>query len=503
MTTKFLSLFCVIVLLSGGVSGGPLQLADPYTEHAVMQQGVELPVWGSAAPAATVTVQFAGQAVSTQANAEGHWQVTLAPLKAASMGSKMVVATASERVEIDDLLVGEVWYASGQSNMQMTLNACAAKNPTIREIAASHTSGSIRFLRIDDPDSPQPNARRSNASMWQPDSTENLRRQSAVAFFFAREVQRELDVPVGIIEGSWGGKPIEGFIPEKQFKQHETLDRILSLAKQDQLDELAKVKGGVVVRNTAGLPGRIFNARVAPIVRFPVRGILWYQGESNAGRGEDPRDYRFKMHALIQGWREAWKHPQLPFYFVQLPAYKAESTGWIRLREEQRLSLAIEHTGMAVTIDLRDSDIHPANKLDVGKRLALWALAKTYHHKITFSGPLFRRAVVEAESMRVEFEHGDGGLMVAHKVGLEAPKQTADVELQHFELAGADGIWYPASATIEGSGVVVRCNEVTSPIAVRYACGGAPTNANLYNRAGLPASPFCSDLELLPWEANK
>ena len=162
---------------------------------------------------------------------------------------------------------------------------------------------------------------------------------------------------------------------------------ILALAEQDQLDELAVMEGGVVIRNTAGMPGRIFNARVAPVAPYAVRGFIWYQGESNAGRGEDPRNYRFKMRALADGWRTTWQQPELPLYFVQLPAFKDEATGWVRLREEQRRSLSIPHSGMAVTIDLRDTDIHPANKLDVGDRLARWALAKTYGQKIPFSGP--------------------------------------------------------------------------------------------------------------------
>jgi sialate O-acetylesterase len=248
------------------------------------------------------------------------------------------------------------------------------------------------------------------------------------------------------------------------------------------------------------MPGRIFNARVAPIAPYAVRGFIWYQGESNAGHGEDPRNYRFKMRALADGWRTTWQQPELPFYFVQLPAFKDEAKGWIRLREEQRRSLSLPHSGMAVTIDLRDADIHPANKLDVGDRLARWALAKTYGQKIPFSGPLFKSATIEGDSIRVDFEHTGGGLMVARKEGLEPARPTPDAALAHFELSDGAGTWYRAQATIDGNTVVVRCPAISKPKAVRYACSGAPSNANLYNPAGLPASPFCSDLELLPWE---
>jgi len=494
----FCVLFLLVALLHGVLLGSELRVADVFTNHAVFQQDVEVPVWGTAPSGATVSVQFAGQTKTTTAKGDGTWRVELAPLKSQSDGSRMTVVAGDKRIEFHDVLVGEVWYASGQSNMQMALAGCARKIPEIREIMEDERPRNIRFLRIDEPDSPEPIAQRKTTKDWQVDSPENRRGQSAVAYFFARQLQERLDVPVGIIEGSWGGKPIEGFIPRDQFKKHDNLQDILSLADQNKLDELAKLEGGVVVRNTAGMPGRIFNARVAPIVPYAVRGFIWYQGESNAGRGEDSRNYRFKMKALVDGWRDAWNQPDLPFYFVQLPAFNDTATGWIRLREEQRLSLNIEHTGMAVTIDLRDGDIHPANKLDVGNRLALWALAKTYEKKLPFSGPLLKSAKVEGESMRVEFTYGDG-LMVARKEGLAPAKPTPKDALAHFELADHSGKWHPATAVIDGDTILVNSPAVKTPSAVRYACSGSPANANLYNKFGLPAAPFCSDLEKLPW----
>jgi sialate O-acetylesterase len=487
-------------LMPGLLPADELRVADVFTDHAVLQQGVALPVWGTTTAGQAVTVNFAGQAKTTAAAEDGSWRVDFAPLKADAAGNRMVVESGQHRREFRDLLVGEVWCASGQSNMQMTLGGCARKLPAIQEIVDAPATDDIRLLRVDEPDSPQPLTQRQKSTSWQMDTPDNRRRQSAVAYLFARQLHQELEVPIGMIEGSWGGKPIEGFIPRAEFEKHDVLRPILALAEQDQLDELAVTEGGVVVRNTAGMPGRIFNARVAPIAPYAVRGLVWYQGESNAGRGEDPRNYRFKMLALADGWRAAWQQPELPFYFVQLPAFKDEATGWIRLREEQRRSLSIPHSGMAVTIDLRDADIHPANKLDVGKRLARWALARTYGQEIPFSGPLFKSAKTEGDSIRVDFEHTGGGLMVAHKEGLEPARPTPDAKLAHFELADGAGKWHPARATIDGTTVVVRCPAVSKPKAIRYACSGAPSNANLYNQAGLPASPFCSDLELLPWE---
>ncbi len=495
----------LLLLLSApdSLAADELRVASVFGDHAVLQQGVKLPVWGTATANTRVTVRFAGQVKTVQAAKDGTWRLDLSPLQVTDTGATMIVESEKDRQEVRDLLVGEVWYASGQSNMQMTLGACAKKLPAIGEMVEGDSTDHIRWLRIDEPDSPLPLSRMPKVTSWQLNHPDKRASRSAVAYLFARRLHDELGVPIGIIEGSWGGKPIEGFIPRSQFEKREALRPILSLSEEDRLDELAKLKGGVIIRNTAGMPGRIFHSRVAPVAPYAIRGFLWYQGESNAGRGEDPRNYRIKMRALVEGWRETWGNRELPFYFVQLPAFKEEATGWVRLREEQRRSLAIPHTGMAVAIDLRDSDIHPANKLDVANRLANWALAKTYGQNLPPSGPLFRSATVDGDSIRVSFEHADSGLMVARKEGLGVPMATPDAALAHFELADDSGNWHPAQATIDGSTVIVRSPLVTTPRAVRYACSGGPANANLYNGAGLPASPFCSDLQLLAWEPEQ
>ncbi len=478
------------------------RVAKVFTSNAVLQRDVELPVWGFAEPGSTVEVKFAGQVRSTSTAKDGAWQVRLAPLKANASPRQMVVSSGARKQVLQNLLVGEVWYASGQSNMQMTLGACAAKLPAVAKLA-SEPAAAIRLLRINDKDLPAPAVDLSGNGAWQTDSVAARKQWSAVAYLFARRLHQSLGVPVGVIEGSWGGKPIEGFIPQSQFQQHKELQPVPSLARQNKLDELAKLKGGVVVRNTAGLPGRIFNARIAPVAPFAIRGFIWYQGESNAGNGEDPRHYRIKMQALADGFRQTWRDGKLPFYFVQLPAYKDEATGWVRLREEQRLSLAIPHTGMAVTIDLRDADIHPANKIDVADRLGRWALAKDYGAKVAFSGPLFESATREGDAMRVKFLHAADGLMTAKKRGAAAPAKSESKSPGHFELADKDGVWHPAEAKIDGATVLVRSKDVAQPAAVRYACSVGADGANLYNLDGLPASPFCSKLEFLPWPVER
>lgn len=497
--------FHVCLLLVAGLANhslcrAELRVARIFSDNAVLQQGKPIPVWGMADAGEDVCVKFREQEKTVQAGTNGRWQIDLQPMKSQSSGASLVVESADQKKEFRDVVVGEVWYASGQSNMQMKLESCVRKLPQLKQVTQTAELPNVRTFRIDEPDSAIPASDLNKPAAWQVDSAKTRNQNSAVAWFFAKQLHEQTNVPIGVIEGSWGGKPIEGFIPKAQFLQHQALRPILQLAEQDQLDALAKLEGGVIIRNTAGRPGRIFNARVSPIAPYAIQGFLWYQGESNAGRSEDPRNYRFKMHALVNGWRNAWGQPELPFYFVQLPAFDDSATGWVRLREEQRLSCDIKHSGMAVTIDLRDNDIHPANKFDVADRLARWAFQKHYGIDVPCSGPLFRSAEVKDGEMRVTFDHSSGGLMAASKTGIEPAVPTANAALNHFELADSDGQWYSANATIEKATVVVRSPLVPEPVAVRYACEGNPENANLYNSAGLPASPFCSDLRLLPWQ---
>jgi sialate O-acetylesterase len=478
-------------------------VASVFADHAVLQRDVALPVWGSAEAGVVVSVRLAGQVKTGRADPNGRWSLTLSPLKIQATGLRMTVQAGEETRVFHDLLVGEVWYCSGQSNMQMTLAACARRIESIRTLMARPHSSDIRMLRVGDPDAEHPRRDRPATTPWQIDTPASRGRQSAVAYFFARRLHERLGVPIGIIDSSWGGKPIEGFIPREAFEQSDILRPLLALADQNDLEALGRLEGGVIVRNSAGLPGRIFNGRVAPIAPYPLRGFLWYQGESNAGAGEDPRNYRHKMKALIEGWRHAWGQAELPFYFVQLPAFANNAHGWVRLREEQRRSLDLPHTGMAVTIDLRDQDIHPANKVDVGERLARWALAQCYGQTQAFSGPLFKSATIKGREIRVTFSHVGSGLMVASKEGLDPPQESSNPDLAHFELANESGQWFSANAKIVDDAVLVRSVSVLKPVAVRYACQAAPANANLYNRSGLPAAPFCSRLEYLPWQGSK
>lgn len=495
---------CLLSLLLGLTSGSSalaLTVCGILSDGAVLQRNQETPIWGTAAPNAAVIVKFGPQNYRARADEQGNWEAKIGPHPAESKGRSMVIVTGDHQLKFQDLVVGDVWLASGQSNMQWTLSACARRLPEIAEIMNAKDSLGIRMLRIGAPDQPQPQSDIDRTKWnWKKDSPEVRKGQSAVAFFFARRLHQELKVPIGIIETSWGGKPIEGFIPTEEFAKQDSLKPIPALAAANKLEELKKLKGGVWVRNTAGMPGRIFNARIAPVAPYALRGFIWYQGESNAGTAEDPRNYRHKMAAMASGWRNHWKNADLPLYFVQLPSFRNEFDGWVRLREEQRRSLSIKHSGLAVAIDLKDHDIHPANKLDVGERLARWPLHHLHgKNELVPSGPLFRSAKIDGNTVRVQFDHLGGGLMIASKEGLKPPQETPARDLNHFELADASGKWHPAFAEIESQEVVVTAKDVPKPVAVRYACSGAPTDPNLYNRAGLPASPFCSDLKYLPW----
>jgi len=481
------------------VAQAELKVTSFYSDHVVLQQGIPLGIWGTGDVGSEVTLRFAGQIVDCLVTESGTWRVQLEPLQANAQGKDLIVSDGHTQQVIHDVLVGEVWLAAGQSNMQMTVQSMVKKLPAAAAMIEAANHSAIRCLRIDEAVAGGRRADFKRAATWRVCDAKTVSSFSAVAWVFARRLQMDMTVPVGIIDVSWGGKPIEPFIPGEDFQRHRLLQTIKKLAEQDQLDALAKIEGGVVIRNPEGYPGTIYNARIRPMAGCGLRGFIWYQAESNCGTGEDPRGYRHKMEVLVDSWRRAWGNPHLPFYFVQLPKYKKEAFGWIRMREEQRRALAIVNTGMVVTIDTGSDDVHPANKVDVGERLALLALNRTYHKSVVDSGPLYQSHTVTGAVVTITFSHADSGLMVGSKIGLAKPQEIAVQTIPYFELAGADGQWFPAEARIVGKTVQVSSQQVSTPQAVRYACLNQPQDGLLYNREGLPASPFCSELEWLPW----
>ncbi len=478
--------------------------AKIFSDHMVLQHGRPVPLWGKATAGATVIVEFAGQTAKTTADGKGRWKLQLEPLATSSVGRELIVRSAESRVVLRDVLVGDVWFAGGQSNMAYSAGSMARHLPEGRALIAGANLPAVRFRKIDERDAPTPQDDLRRGGGWHVCTPQTAPRCSAVAFVFARRLHLESGIPIGVIDGSWGGTPIEPYIPRAAFVGHPTLERLAALAKAGDLDGIRALAGGTLVRSSAWLAGTIYNGRVAPVAPYAIRGAIWYQGESNCGRGEDPRDYAHKMRALVRGWRDAWGQKDLPFYFVQLPQWN--SYAWTYLREEQRLALDVDGTGMAVTIDLDNAgDIHPPNKIDVGERLARWPLAKVYGREVAYSGPLYRGASFHGAVVTVTFDHigDDDGLMVGRVLGVSRVGEAKNDALHGFELVGDDGTWHDADAKIEGRTVIVSSLQVKRAVAVRYACyPEAPENRtpNLYNRAGLPASPFCSDWRRMPYD---
>lgn len=359
-------------------------------------------------------------------------------------------------------------------------------------------------------------------------SPKSVRGFTAAGYFFAKEIFKTLDVPVGLISSNWGGTRVEpwtspvGFRDVPELKalsmRVDSWDSATEIGRGKYTEFIAKMKEWIPEAEKAlaekkaaphlpalPQPGashqeatKLYNGMIAPLIPYAIRGALWYQGESNGGEGIS---YFHKKKALINGWRKLWKQGDFPFYYVQLANFRRSNPnnpkggdGWARVREAQTKCLEIPNTGMAVIIDIGDArNIHPKNKQDVGKRLAQWALAKDYNKDVVFSGPIYKSHTVEGDKIRVMFDYVGGGLIVGEKEGLEPVKECKDKKLTWFAIAGADKKWYWADAVIDGDTVVVSSEKVKNPVAVRYAYTYNPEGCNLYNKAGLPASPFRTD----------
>lgn len=429
--------------------------------HMVLQQQMPIKIWGWAEPGEKIDVVLAGQTRSTQADANGRWMVVFEPLPAG--GPHRLVVEGTNRIELTDILVGEVWVGSGQSNMQWPVSR--SMNPQ-QEIAEANWP-QIRLFTVARQIAADP--QEDCQGQWQVCSPETVAEFSAVLYFFGRKIHRELGVPVGLINSSWGGTMAEAWTSREALQSDPDFAPILERGKNFD-------------PKSPHQPAVLFNAMIHPILNFAIRGVVWYQGESNCGRAEQ---YQKLFPTLIQDWRKRWGLGDFPFYYVQLAPFRyrnADPRNAAELREAQRLTLRLPNTGMVVTTDIGDvNDIHPTNKQEVGRRLALWALAKTYGKEgIVYSGPLYREAKVEGNKIRVFFDHVHSGLVVKGD------------ELTHFQIAGADGEFRPAKAVIDGETVVVWSEEVPQPVAVRFGWSD-DAEPNLFNGAGLPASPFRTD----------
>ena len=510
MTTQFGRAFlacCLLVLASTVLA--EVQLPGVFGDGMVLQRDRPIAVWGRAEPGESVTVRLGDHEVRTQADSKGAWRLDLPAHPAGGPHTVTVTGNNDEPIEFDDVYIGEVWICSGQSNMEWPLARTAdaeaaieaADDPLLRGIQVPHRNSGLPYFDVD--------------VEWHHTTPEVMASFSAVAYYFGRELRRALDVPVGLIDTSWGGTRIEPWTPREGFAAVPAVQEIREQIDQtradfreqlgptlDALEDWIRGSRSALARSESlqppppfshplgewGAPTGLYNGMVHPLVPYTMRGTIWYQGESNLTDGSI---YLDKMKALIGGWRQVWGQGDFPFYFVQLAPFNysrfrpIEPTALPMIWEAQADALAIPDTGMAVTVDIGDlEDIHPANKLDVGKRLALWALAQTYGHEdLVYSGPLYRSMEVEGNRIRLHFDHTGGGLV------------SRDGEpLRRFEIAGADGEFVPAQAEIDGDTVVVWSDDVPQPSAVRFGWH-QEAQPNLSNREGLPASPFRTNRE--------
>ena len=472
----------LLVLLSGVISKADVTLPSIVGDGMVLQQQMPAPIWGWANPGEKVTVAFEKQKKTVVADRNGKWRVTLEPLAANSNGQTLTVA-GDNKISVSDVLVGEVWICSGQSNMEWSV--ANSMNP--KEEISNAKFPLIRLFNVPGhttADKPQEKCPGS----WVACTPDSVKGFSAVGYYFGRRLFQELDVPVGLVGSNWGGTRIEPWVSLDGFRSVPELQNIAT-----QVETLWK-DGGKVNNRT---PSAIYNAMVHPLVPYALRGGIWYQGESNGNEGIS---YHHKKTALINGWRKLF-NPDLAFYWVQLADFRESNNkpeggdGWAKLRDAQRTSLGIDNTGMAVIHDIGNAkDIHPRNKQDVGWRLAQWALHQNYgRDDLVPAGPLYKSLKVDGNKIRLSFDHVGSGLMIGKKEGLAPTTEDKDSPLGRFAIAGSDKVWHWADAVIDGKTVVVSSKDVENPVAVRYGYTMNPRGANLYNQEGIPASPFRTD----------
>lgn len=494
----------LLLLLGAQIVMADAVLPGIFSSNMVLQRDLPIRVWGKADPGESVTVTLADEVRPAITNASGDWAVLFS---AREVGEPISMSVqGNNTLSYENILMGEVWVCSGQSNMQMSV---AGSNDAEAEIAAADYP-SIRLFSVPlvTADEPQWNC----GGQWVACSPQTVPGFTAVGYFFGRALHKELDVPVGLINTSWGGTAAEAWTSMEDLQADERLHSILATWDQilaDYPEKLknynevaipdwekkvaeAKAKGEQEPGRPWGPPGsgdpnrpaNLYNAMIAPLVNYGIRGAIWYQGESNAGRSYE---YRTLFPAMIECWRDDWQQGDFPFGFVQLANFMGrgetpEESGWAELREAQSRTLKLDNTGQAVIIDIGDAaDIHPRNKQDVGKRLAVWALAETYDFDIEYSGPVLEDVDRHSDRLVLEFDHVGDGLVVKGE------------SLKGFAIAGADGKYVWAMAELVDDDEVAVWNPgVPHPKTVRYGWANNP-DCTLYNSAGLPASPFRTD----------
>ena len=478
-----------------------------FSSGMVLQRNAPIPVWGKAAPGEKITVSFNGQEIQSAAGEDSLWRVTLSATHEG--GPYTMTIAGNDTVVLTNVLVGEVWICSGQSNMEFTMAKSIDADKDIPE--ANHPNIRLFLIKKKVADT----AQFTCEARWEDCTPTSAKNFSAVAYYFGRRLHEVLNVPIGLVQPTWGGTSAECWTSREVLESSSELVPILDKWREDLVRypeakkeydaklpqvmadwEAAATKArasgqagpprpqeprGPGTRNT---PGGQFNAMIAPIIPFAMKGVIWYQGEANAARAFQ---YRTLFPVMITDWRHRWGQGDFPFYFVQLPNLKRgpepSKSGWAELREAQLMTLSLPNAGMAVTIDVGDStNLHPTNKKPVGLRLARIAEALLYGKSDEeYSGPIYKSMKIEGVNVRLQFDHVGGGLVAGENASLSG-----------FTISGADKKFYSAEATIKGDEIIVSSSNVLSPVSIRYAWADNP-HCNLYNKAGLPASPFRTD----------
>src|SRR5437763_1791798 len=517
---KIIRIHFVLLLAIGGAwstTRANVSLPNVISDGMVLQQNQKVPVWGKADPGESVTVKFAGQSKTATASADGKWLVKLSPMHANSTAATMIIS-GKNTIELKDILVGEVWLVAGQSNMQRLLSetangdaAIAAANyPLIRLF---NVSRQVAFKHAKPP-----------LATWQVCSPQSVKEFSAAGYYFGVELENELHVPIGLLNSSYCGSQAEAWTPVEYLLASDDLrptvertkiwDEERSRVRSEYDEAIKKWRAEADKAKAAGarpspspavpdalreyrIASSIYDGMVAPLIPFYIRGAIWYQGESNEARAQQ---YEILLPTMIRAWRERWGEGDFPFGIVQLPNYRDSRSEpadepWSHIREAQRrTAINTRNTGLIVTIDLGEAhDIHPKNKLDVGKRMARWALVDVYGRKITKSGPVFRDAKISGSKIVLKFDEVGAGLRI----------RDGD-KLDEFAIAGADHKWFWADARIVSKDTIeVSSASITQPLAVRYAFNNNPKHPNLTNETGLPASPFRTDNWLRPTDGKR
>ncbi|HEY4107441.1 sialate O-acetylesterase [Puia sp.] len=454
---------CLLVFAALGVLPGEANVRLPHvlSSNMVLQQRSQADLWGWCEPGEKIRIvaSWNSKVDSVQGSRDGRWKMTLAT--PAAGGPYTITIKGENTVVLDNILVGEVWVCSGQSNMEMCGNWGL---PDIKAELPTCNNPNLRFFRIPRTTSTSPQD--DCPGKWTPCDSNELKSFSAAAYFFGKKLNKDLNVPIGLIEAAWGGTPAEVWTPEHMV----TGDPVLRIAAE----KLQPANGWPY------LPGYCYNGMIAPITPFRIAGAIWYQGEGNTANADT---YSKIFTAMIASWRSAWNEP-LPFYYVQIApfTYGANNQGTL-VREQQAKTMNLENTGMVVVSDLvtDTTDIHPKNKHDVGYRLAGWALAETYHQPgITYKNPTYQTMEIKGDKATLTFTDAPGGLVLKGS------------EPRELVIAGEDHVFYPAKAKIEGNKLIVSAPAVKKPVAVRYQFDNAGIG-NIACKEGLPLAPFRTD----------